>query len=384
MNERRMLVPLLIGFALAWQPAATAQAPAAKQDPGANAALKYWQGFGQLPTPDKEQEKLLQEWKTAPLDAAALKLIASSEPSLLYLHRGAKLPRCDWALDYEDGPMLLMPHLHKARLLMGLAVLRARREFTQGETQAGVEDAVATLVLSRHVEIDTIMINILVGYAGEHMAIDVLAEYLPKLDAAARKDLAGRLDALPPPGSPAKAVLTEKEFTAGWVARKVREGARKGTWKEELAKLWGSEGAAQALPKELDSATPEKVLQMLDELKPLYDEMSQVMALPPDQFGPRHDALEKKLKDANPMARLLLPAGAKVVAAQWRGEARMAMLKAAVAVAQGGPDKVKTIRDPFGQGPFEYRELPGGFELKSKLTYQDKPVTLTVGQGKKE
>ena len=23
--------------------------------------------------------------------------------SRVYLHRGAKLPRCDWSLDYEDG-----------------------------------------------------------------------------------------------------------------------------------------------------------------------------------------------------------------------------------------------------------------------------------------
>ena len=35
--------------------------------------------------------------------------------------------------------------------------------------------------------------------------------------------------------------------------------------------------------------------------------------------------------------------------------------------------------DPFGQGPFEYKVLPQGFELRSKLTIDGKPVTLTVG-----
>ena len=29
----------------------------------------------------------------------------------MYLHRGAKLPRCDWSLDYEDGVSLRLPHL---------------------------------------------------------------------------------------------------------------------------------------------------------------------------------------------------------------------------------------------------------------------------------
>ena len=48
-----------------------------------------------------------------------------------------------------------------------------------------------------------------------------------------------------------------------------------------------------------------------------------------------------------------------------------------------GPDKVKATKDPFGDGPFEYRKLDRGFELKSKLVNQDKPVTLTVGQRKK-
>jgi hypothetical protein len=53
--------------------------------------------------------------------------------------------------------------------------------------------------------------------------------------------------------------------------------------------------------------------------------------------------------------------------------------KAAVAVVQGGPDRLKDIHDPFGDGPFEYRALEKGFELKSKLLYHEKTVTLTVG-----
>src|SRR5262249_4298683 len=51
--------------AVAGPPAAPAQAPAPKSDLGDNAALKYWQAFGQLPPLDKDQEKLLQDWRTA-------------------------------------------------------------------------------------------------------------------------------------------------------------------------------------------------------------------------------------------------------------------------------------------------------------------------------
>jgi hypothetical protein len=64
---------------------------------------------------------------------------------------------------------------------------------------------------------------------------------------------------------------------------------------------------------------------------------------------------------------------------------RLALFKAAIAVAQGGPDKVKDFPDPFGKGPFEYRALPQGFELRSQLRDpQGQPVTLTVGTAKKE
>ena len=48
------------------------------------------------------------------------------------------------------------------------------------------------------------------------------------------------------------------------------------------------------------------------------------------------------------------------------------------------PDKLKDIKDPFANGPFEYRPLAKGFELKSKLLFRDQPVTLTVGQTKQE
>src|SRR5271165_6375313 len=122
------LVTLFLPLVLVLSPAspATAQAPDAKPDLGANAAGKYWQAFALLPNLDKDQEKLLEQWNKVPLDAAALKLIDVSRGSLEYLHRGAKLPRCDWSLDYQDGPFLRLPYLGKARNLARLAALNAR------------------------------------------------------------------------------------------------------------------------------------------------------------------------------------------------------------------------------------------------------------------
>jgi hypothetical protein len=72
----------------------------------------------------------------------------------------------------------------------------------------------------------------------------------------------------------------------------------------------------------------------------------------------------------------------KIVTAQRRSEARMAMLLAAIAVVEGGPEKLAGINDPFGDGPFGYRKLEPGFELSSKLQENGKPVKLVIGQKK--
>ena len=37
------------------------------------------------------------------------------------------------------------------------------------------------------------------------------------------------------------------------------------------------------------------------------------------------------------------------------------------------------LPSPFGQGPLEYKSQSKGFELRSKLVLEGKPITLTVG-----
>jgi hypothetical protein len=70
---------------------------------------------------------------------------------------------------------------------------------------------------------------------------------------------------------------------------------------------------------------------------------------------------------------------AKITRAEVAAQARREMLRAALAVVQGGPDRVKDFRDPAGEGPFEFKPLGQGFELRSKAVVQDKPVAVTFG-----
>src|SRR5258708_2287839 len=73
-------------------------------DLGANAALKYWQGFATLPQfTDAELQAINAECLTMPLDAHAREVVSKADYSLQMLHRGAALPRCALAETHGEG-----------------------------------------------------------------------------------------------------------------------------------------------------------------------------------------------------------------------------------------------------------------------------------------
>jgi hypothetical protein len=71
---------------------------------------------------------------------------------------------------------------------------------------------------------------------------------------------------------------------------------------------------------------------------------------------------------------------AKVRNSQARFEVRRALLAAAFATQLDGPDALKTHPDPVAGGPFEYKNLTSGFELRSKFEQDAQPLSLTVGR----
>jgi hypothetical protein len=357
---------------------AIVEPPAQSEEPTV-AALKYWQAFAQLPPRDEAQQRRLADWKITPLDQAARKLAADGDKSMLYLRRGASRPRCDWSLDYEDGVGLLLPHLDKARTLALLTCLRARIALADGQPGREVNNLLAAMTLARHVS-DPIMICQLVDYSMESHAGEAIALMLPMLDAATVKKVAERLDSLPAAAKLEKTIVTERDFFGGWAIRWLKEmehnGERdiRGKVRELLV---GSEDTAEVL-KLVDDASAKRLVEALESLKPFYEEQRRLVALPRDQFKAAWPAFEKK-QSANPLARLMLPALTKVVDARDRATAKLELLKAAVDVTRDGKTALEKHRDPFGVGPFVYVGRSNGFELRSALEIDGKPVTLTIG-----
>jgi hypothetical protein len=367
---------------------ATAQVPVAGPDLGANAALKYWQAFALVPALDKDQERLLEQWNKVPLDAAALKLMERSQGSREYLHRGARLSRCDWGLDYDEGIFLRLPYIPKALTLARLAALHARYEFEQGHGKAGWQDVTDLLRLARHVETSPVMIVQMVGYRIEATAIDAAAPYLPGLKSALPPSASGCLEALPPGATLQQVVLLEKELGPMWLIRELKAAERRqpGSWRGVWDRVFDAilraaeEQAAPSRDLVRSVKTYERAIEVLEGLATFYDQLAQMAGLPREEFDARYPAFVERAKAANPLASLNLPNKDTFIPALRRAQARMALFTAALAVVQGGSDRLGDVKDPFGGGPFEYRALEDGFELKSKLLHQGKPVTLTVGQ----
>jgi hypothetical protein len=196
------------------------------------------------------------------------------------------------------------------------------------------------------------------------------------MDAAALKNLAERLGTLPRGSSLKATVGVEKEYLLGWYVKqldavpedKVEELTRR------LSAYAGTDEAAKqaAAAAAGDPPSRARVVRRLRALEPLYDEMAALAELPWDEWQTKWAVFEAKRRqaaEANPLAaaRWPMPQLDKIRAAEARTRAKWAMFAAAIAVVQGGTERLKDHPDPFGGGPFVHRPLANGFELESRV-----------------
>jgi hypothetical protein len=69
-----------------------------------------------------------------PLDAQARSIVTRAEYAMRMMRRGAALPRCHWAVRWEEeGLETRLPHVEAARIFSALTCLRARMRFEAGQ-----------------------------------------------------------------------------------------------------------------------------------------------------------------------------------------------------------------------------------------------------------
>ena len=359
----------------------------AEQNPDSkgNAALKYWQAFATLPKFTDAENKIIGDCLTAPLDDTTRKILTSSEYSLTMLHRAAAVPRCEWSMSYEDGVFALLPQCPAARVLASLACLRARQRFEAGQTAEAIDDLLTAMTLGRHISVDGSLIAVLVGYSVEARAIETFAHALPTFNPKTVNDIKTRVEALPPFGTVATALLACEKETLDWFIRKVSETKDK----EGLLKFLSWVGISEEKDRDTGSKAAEflkecggtaaGVTNFAVETLPSYNKLAKSLNLPLDEFEKEFER-ESIRQAGNPVYKVFFPSLAKARQSSVRADVRRALFLAALAVQLDGQSALKDYFDPFGGGRFKYAPFKGGFELHSKIKGQDdKPVTLTVG-----
>jgi hypothetical protein len=343
-----------------------------------NAALQYWQAFAQMPPLDADRQKLLDEWNTVRLDDPDVqKLLAESHASMKYLWRAAKLKECNWGLDYNDGISMMLPHLAKSRDLARLSALFARNEASRGNLGVLSKNGAALMALARHVGRDPFMVCLVMRFEIEGQVVDLIAPYIPEIKVPYEKTVE-MFAALPPAPSVLQSIAVEKKFCIEWMPNELRkaEEQQKGAGLELWKAILGPDAPDEF--KRIESL--DAALQSIEDVYPVYDELAKLVALPKDDFDAAYPKFKNRVETDAPFTRIILPAMDKLMAKEHRNNVRMAMLLAAVAVVQSGPETLKDIPDPYGDGPFKYRALDKGFELQSNLLFEGQPVKLTLGQ----
>jgi hypothetical protein len=334
-----------------------------------------------------EQVGFVGNWKTAPMDDKVTGILHDNRDALDYLQLAAEIKPCDWGI-VQAGPDTPLPHLNKARWITRMACLRARYRFSRGENLEGVRDICAVLSLASqcNCENSESLISMVVKAVLRNAAVDAVSANLAGLDAKALKTLTDQLDSSPPgPGFMAALRMEQKGFLEPYlqsmrngdlaVTQKLLDGLLEAPGQIPLDwKLWIPEG----------KATPEMAKQFarqLEELDTSYQRLIDAASLPLAEFQGRVSEEAEKLDEAqNAFAAFTqLSAISNTRYSDAQAETLLLMLRAAAAIVQDGPDKLKDFKDPYGSGPFEYRVLQGGFELKSELVVRGKAVTLTVG-----
>jgi hypothetical protein len=378
------------------QPGPLAQAgdapPAAPPKPperGANAALPYGQAFIALRR-GGDKDKLIADCLTMPLDAHAREVVSRAAYALRMMQRGAALPRCDWAIDPEQGIAIDFSRADSVQVLSCLACLRARLRFEEAKGAEAIEDVAAGLTLARHVSLDGTLDSLRAGHDIEQRMGEALAVYLPALDAGTVKDLKRRLGGLPPGGSVATATLRMEEVLLNWIAGEVQEAKDREGLLDFLTQLCGRKSDPPENNRERArtfladcGGTAEGVRKFAEEMRPGAARLAKALDLPPDQREKEWDREVVKLA-GNPVFKLFAPVLQNVRSRQADAEVRRALLSAALAVRLDGRDALKAHPDPVVGGPFEYMAFEGGFVLRShRKGSDDKPLALTVGRRSK-
>lgn len=384
--------------------------PAAITTASPNAAIIYWQAFALMPKLSDEQKQKLEaatKAATIPVSDDLRSILALFDPTLRELQRVRTVQHCDWQMNYDAGPHLLMPHLQRARELSAPALLRARVRFATGETTAAVSDVMTVLKMARDCGVSPLLIPLLVDVAMEKNAFEVLSAYLPSLAPQQLDELALALKQLPPTASFADCIRGEAGANGVWIEHLVEAEAAKINDPKAGSKIimaFEDQIATEGdLKPDADFAEVKRVKEMYRSMTVAevresvrlmqadYSEMAKIASLDWTEQLNRWAEYESQLAAATRLTKrddvtryfstLFLPQGSKAFDRDEQLYVRRHLIELAVQIQRHGPEAIKSAK-PIGRHEVKYQKTDSGFELHCPLATPEKVLTVSVGSKK--
>jgi len=296
---------------------------------------------------------------------------------------------CDWGIDFSDGPNIMLPHLGRAKVVCQIAQLRAVWDLQHGRQDDARDDLLAAFVLGRNSGIDPILIGALVQDAIEAIEYSTVAQYFGEFSPEILKQLVDGFDSAPPRHTIATCIPMEKSADKDWLIRKLLElqkanpndDAKVMANLHEMALGWGVNTNFWPRLVAVSGGTSEGVIRLLREVAPLYPRLTELMMLP----EPEYEIQAKQFfadchKSPNPFISESA-IGWETRPREFKAQAQLAMVHAAVEYKLHGESSLKSVMDPFGNGPFAFqrfifKSVDRGFKLKSAYAGADAPFVM--------
>jgi hypothetical protein len=371
-----------------------------------NPALLYYRAFLVTPEPMSEADRnhlRSKKGREQKLPERFGQIVAGYDNQFFLIRQAAqaKVP-CDWGLDLSVGPNAMLPYLGRAKVACQVAQLRAVWALQQGRQADARDELLAAFVLGRNTGTDDILIGTYVQFVIESLDYATVAQYFGDFSAQTLKELVEGFDAAPARRLIA-ACLPNEKLCYEWLLNKVLE-LQKAHPHDDAQVMSGIHdcgfvdgmnviGHTNFWPQLLAASggTSAGVLKLLRELEPLYPRLGELLALPQSEYESRANQFSQEIQQSqNPFFTGLKSMFTGWVmgsqrlqfrATEFRVQAQLAMVRAAVEYKLNGEAGLKGVKDPFGNGPFSFRRfvfkgVDRGFELKSAYTGTEGPFLM--------
>lgn len=352
-----------------------------------NPALRYYQAFNAAQNVPRENHDELNtnEWRGRKLTAKFGELVSGYNSAFKLLRKAARTEvPCDWGLDLNEGPELLLPHLAQAKGISQMARLRCMWDLQNGRQAEACEDLLATLGLARNLPGDGTLISVLVQIAMENILISTVAENFHQFTPESLKQLEEGFASAPARGTVAEAIAKGESSLPIWLTRKVQEAQKNhpgndaAAMAEIRATFQGAVGPGEdGKPTDITervmkaAGTSDGLLKLIAAMLPMYERAVTILSLPRADYEAQIGPFMAEVQSSpNPLIAEFFPALTKVQPKEFATLTKLAMLRAAVEYKLHGEAGFNSVKDPTGDGPFTmqrfvFEGVDRGFEIKS-------------------